>query len=195
MSATLTLWIRTNIPRSLSISLPRPSLCYQIHRPTHTLTHTHTISIPLSFVKSKTKNLRINLFPVLSLTRSHILKANPQFSIHSYIQHDHGVYHFLLCVFKQSPLNLHSPSDLCPVLIHLIFFICRSPLRWTAWSSLLFVSLPVGVNNLTTELLQTWLPSRPGIGTVYLFMTLCGNAHVWDVQEWEDWMCVLVFPY
>ena len=71
------------------------------------------------------------------------------------------------------------------------FPLSRSPLRWAAWSAPLFVSFPVGVNNLTTELLQSWLPSRPQIGTVCLFMTLCGSAHVWDVQEWEeDSVCV-----
>ena len=40
MSATLTLWIRTNTPRFPSISLPLPSLTYS-H--THARTHTHTL--------------------------------------------------------------------------------------------------------------------------------------------------------
>lgn len=76
--------------------------------------------------------------------------------------------------------NLLGPADVS------IDLLSESPLHPAAGSAPLFVSLPVGVNNLTTELLQRWLPSRPQIGTVCLFMTLCGGAHVWDVQEREE---------
>lgn len=99
-------------------------------------------------------------------------------------------------------LHLHTPSpskqltSSAPLMFSLSrftssFLLSRSPLRWAAWSAPLFVSLPVGVNNLTTELLQSWLPSSLQIGTVCLFMTLCGGAHVWDVLEWEE-ACICV---
>lgn len=48
MSATLTLWIGTNIPRSLSISPPLPCLHYYTHIPLHKYT------IPLQ--KKKTRH-------------------------------------------------------------------------------------------------------------------------------------------
>lgn len=86
-----------------------------------------------------------------------------------------------LSIYLSIPCRVFTISLVCP------FF--KSPFKILFFSFVssshlfLCVSLPVGVNNLTTELLQSWLRSRPQIGTVCLFMTLCCGAHVWDVQK------------
>lgn len=55
----------------------------------------------------------------------------------------------------------------------------------------LFVWRPLGVNNLTRELLQRWLPSRPlRLAPPLYFMTRRGSAHVRDTLC----LCVCVRP-
>lgn len=151
-------------------------------------TITCTISIPLPFMK----NLNIHLST--SLSRSCFPKS-PTPNTYSLILHAHwdSLSSFHLC----TPPPTKQLTSTAPLMSRLFrftssFLLSRSPLCWAAWSAPLFVSLPVGVNNLTTELLQSWHPSRPQIGTVCLFMTLCGSAHVWDVHEWEGRVCARV---
>ncbi len=149
------------------------------------------------------KNLNIHLSTFLSLTpRSCCFLYPSQTLLLCWKSKKIFLYFKRLLSFSLLSLHRYTPSppkqlaSSAPLMSSLSrftssFLLSRSPLRWAAWSAPLFVSLPVGVNNLTTELLQSWLPSRPQIGTVCLFMTLCGGAHVWDVQEWEeDCVCV-----